>query len=234
MQADWNGYAAPFNAVTRAGAGRPWRQHSPANFPQARVNRQVLFRRALKLVNGGIARGVSTLPTEGLTVVSENPVYVQGNYNAGNDPVADPTEAHVPAAIIADAVTILSNNWTDASSFRIRTDATSRPATTTGYRFAVVTGKSLSFPSRPREPALPVRHRRRRRQLPAHDGGLADPGVDLNYRGSMVSLFISRQATGTFKYHRQRSTTTRIATSSSTTNSCSRRCCRRGRRCSAT
>ena len=25
-------------------------------------------------------------------------------------------------------------------------------------------------------------------------------GVGLNYRGSMVSLFISRQATGTFKY----------------------------------
>ena len=81
-------------------------------------------------------RAASALPANGLTVVSENPVYVQGNYNATNDPVANPNEDHVPAAIIADAVTILSNNWTDAGSFRIPNDATNRPATTTGYRFA--------------------------------------------------------------------------------------------------
>ena len=46
------------------------------------VNRPVLFRRALKLVNGGIVSGVNNLPTAGLTVAAENPVYVQGNYNA--------------------------------------------------------------------------------------------------------------------------------------------------------
>ncbi len=53
---------------------------------------------ALKLVNAGVVAGVSRLPTDGLTVVSENPVYVQGNYNATNDPVVNATEAHVPAS----------------------------------------------------------------------------------------------------------------------------------------
>ena len=171
------------------------------------MNRQVLFRRALKLVNAGIGiagAGVSSMPAIGFTVASENPVYVQGNYNASNDPVANPTEAHVPASVIADAVTILSNNWRDDRSFENPDDATNRPATTTGYRFAVVTGKSLSFPHPGAAGGSP-------HFLFGTDGGAGNfvrmmedwrlTGVDLNYRGSMVSLFISHQATGTFKYH---------------------------------
>ena len=43
----------------------------------ARANRTLFFRRALKLVNGGLGN----LPP-GLTVAAENPVYVQGNYNS--------------------------------------------------------------------------------------------------------------------------------------------------------
>ena len=47
------------------------------------MNRPVFFRRALKLINAGNPSAVLTnLPTPGLTVASENPVYVQGNYNA--------------------------------------------------------------------------------------------------------------------------------------------------------
>ena len=168
------------------------------------MNRQVLFRRALKLVNGGIQSGVSSLPANGLTVASENPVYVHGNYNASNDPVSNPTEVHRPASVIADAVTILSNAWRDDLSFENPDDAASRPASTTGYRFAVVTGKSLSFPHPGTTGGTP-------HFLFGTDGGAGNflrmmenwrlTGVDLNYRGSMVSLFISQQATGTFKYH---------------------------------
>ena len=54
---------------------------TPIDRHVARVNRAFFFRRALKLVNGG--RG--NLPangTQGLTVAAENPVYIQGNYNA--------------------------------------------------------------------------------------------------------------------------------------------------------
>jgi hypothetical protein len=128
-------------------------------------------------------------------------VYVHGNYNATNNPVANPTEAHRPAAIIADAVTILSNNWTDAVSFKAANNADLRPTTTTGYRFAMVTGKSLSFPY----PTAGTPY-----MLFGTDGGAGNlmhliedwsiGGVGLNYRGSMVSLFISRQAPAPYKY----------------------------------
>jgi hypothetical protein len=199
QQTDWTGYSAPFNDT-----GRPWTT-IPVS-ASARVSRQVLFRRALKLVRGGIGidgAGVTSMPANGFTVASENPVYVHGNYNAGNDPVSNAaTEAHWGAAIIADAVTILSNNWRDTQSFDNPDDAANRPATTTGYRFAVVTGKSLSFPW----PTTGTPN-----FLFGTDGGAGNflrmmenwrpAGVDLNYRGSMVSLFISQQATGTFKYH---------------------------------
>ncbi len=197
QQADWTGYTAPFNTNAR-----PWTTVAANNAGQARMNRQVLFRRALKLINAGVQGGVSRMPANGLTVASENPVYVQGNYNATNDPVSNATEAHVPAAVIADAVTILSNNWRDDRSFENPNDSGNRPATTTGYRFAVVTGKSLAFPY----PTAGTPQ-----FLFGTDGGAGNfvrmmenwriAGVDLNYRGSMVSLFIAQQATGTFKYH---------------------------------
>ncbi|MFQ5962418.1 MAG: PilX N-terminal domain-containing pilus assembly protein, partial [Candidatus Methylomirabilales bacterium] len=50
----------------------------------------------VRLVNG------TELPSQGLTVVSENPVYIQGDYNTVNK---------VPAAVLGDAITVLSNNW---------------------------------------------------------------------------------------------------------------------------
>ena len=51
---------------------------------------------AVRLVNG------AQLPSQGLTFVSENPVYIQGDYNTVNK---------VPAAVLGDAITVLSNNW---------------------------------------------------------------------------------------------------------------------------
>ena len=42
-----------------------------------------------------------------LSVVSENPVYIQGDFN---------TTKKQPAAVIADAITFLSNSWNDAQS----------------------------------------------------------------------------------------------------------------------
>ncbi len=61
--------------------------------------------RAVRLVNAG------DLPAGGLTVVTHHPVYVQGNYNTVNNPLLQKS-----AAIIADAVTALSAEWTDANS----------------------------------------------------------------------------------------------------------------------
>ncbi len=157
----------------------------------ARANRALFFRRALKIVNGGLGN----LPN-GLTIASENPVYVQGDYNAqANNTLADP---HVPAAIIADAVTLLSNNWNDIRSFVNPANPANRAAATTGYRVAIVGGKSLLFP-RPTGWASA--------QDFGTDGGAHNflrllegwGGATLNYRGSIVSFFTSRQAVGSYK-----------------------------------
>ena len=94
----------------------------------------------------GRGRRRQRLPADGLTVVSENPVYVQGNYNATNDPVVNATETHVPAR--SSPTRWRSSRTTGPTPARSDSpnNATDRQATTTGYRFAVVTGKSLSFP----------------------------------------------------------------------------------------
>ena len=91
---------------------------------EARVNPPVFFRRALKIVNGGYTTGTLRLPrnlSQGLSVVAENPAYVQGNYNAPNAAGTDfgttPGTDHVSAAVIADAVTLLSNNFNDIGTF---------------------------------------------------------------------------------------------------------------------
>jgi hypothetical protein len=86
----------------------------------------VTAKRAIRLTNGGV------LPNGGLTVVSGNPVYVQGDYNTGttgstqppsnNTSSPDPTKPTVsgytrqPAAVVADAVNVLSNSWLDSKS----------------------------------------------------------------------------------------------------------------------
>ena len=179
---------------------RPWTQFTAAssgNPGQARVNKQVLFRRALKLINGGINASVNDLPTSGLTVAAESPVYVQGNYNATS--ASANVNPNVPAAIVADAVTLLSNQWRDSDSFVEPNDPDGRAVTTSAsYRMAIAAGKTLSFPR------------------PTWGGAAQDFGTDggvhnflryierwsnqtLNYRGSIVSLFTSRQAMGTYK-----------------------------------
>jgi hypothetical protein len=170
------------------------------------VNRPIFFRRALKLIHGGnTSATVSTLPSPGLTVAAENPVYVQGNYNATVGTAAAgvvPTETHMGAAILADAVTLLSNNWNDNLSFQFPNYAPSRPAATTAYRFAVVAGKGLAFPY-PTAGAPQF--------LFGTDGGVGNflrlleswSPVTIRYRGSVVSMFINRQATGTYKYSTQ-------------------------------
>ncbi|MBA3439780.1 MAG: hypothetical protein H0T92_07920, partial [Pyrinomonadaceae bacterium] len=86
------------------------------------------YRRGVRLINGTRLPGNSTT---GLTLASENGVYILGNYNAtgirqvGNplgvagDPtpaedfLPDASNGQVPASVVADAVTILSNAWND-------------------------------------------------------------------------------------------------------------------------
>jgi hypothetical protein len=166
---------------------RPWTAVAPAI---AQVNPPRFFRRALKLTNG--QEGNIIAP--GLTVASENPVYVKGDYNARNGFGTN----RVSCAVIADAVTLLSNNWNDRISFTYPHNAGSRPATNTWYRFAVLAGKGVPFP-RPSAGTPPVNF--------GTDGGVHNflryleswSGDTVYYRGSLASLYYSRQGLGVFK-----------------------------------
>jgi len=171
-------------------------------------------RHGLKLVDGSLGN-VPVRPDTGkggFTIGSENPVYVFGNYNtnstdtAWNTPSVD--ESGMSAAgIIADAVTMLSNNWSDIASLgtsaagNVTRPDLYRLAGTTYYRFAVAAGKSVNFPFPSWENSTDYGF--------GTDGGVhnflrfledwQDPGATLNYMGSMVSLYYSTYNTGTFK-----------------------------------
>jgi hypothetical protein len=86
--------------------------------------------RGLKLING------ESLPDSGLTIVSPNAVYIQGDYNTGttpgNQPASNTATSYTPpidtpspvkpgytraaSAVVGDAVNILSNAWNDSHS----------------------------------------------------------------------------------------------------------------------
>jgi hypothetical protein len=166
----------------------------------AKTNPPIFFRRALKLTNG--ARGNVIEP--GLTVAAENPVYVEGDFNAD---VAEGSRtfdnAHSAAAIIADSVTMLSNNWNDLNSLLDPHDVgsnTRREASDTTYRVAIVGGKNLTFPYPTNYSVI---------RYFGTDGGIGnflrfledwgDGDKEFTYRGSIVSFYASRQAVGTFK-----------------------------------
>ena len=184
-------------------------------------------RHVLKLVDGGMnAAFQSFVPVEpaasgctqsaanptgcgGFTVASENPVYIQGNYNSSNaDPfwatannVAPTQTPHSAAAVIADAVTVLSNQWSDANSLLYPTAPGSRSAGVAGqdtyYRAAIAGGKNIPFP----QPGWGAG------QDFGTDGGLHNflrylenwGNVNLWYNGSLVSMYYAEYDTGTFK-----------------------------------
>jgi len=65
----------------------------------------------VKIVEG------ATLPDLGLTVVTPNPLYVQGNFNAtGSDVGKNETLNAKPASLIGDSINVLSTAWSDANS----------------------------------------------------------------------------------------------------------------------
>jgi hypothetical protein len=190
------GASAPLDANAR-----PW-TYTGVTATIARRNRPIFFRRGLKLTNGSaIDLGANGGIPFGLAVASENPVYIQGNYNSTGGTFDG---SHVAASIIADAVTLLSNSWNDRHSFNCphtlaatcNGGKSGRVASTTWYRMAIIAGKGMSFP-----------HPDTLYQDFGTDGGVHNflrflenwGGQTLNYRGSIVSLFFNRQATGIYK-----------------------------------
>jgi hypothetical protein len=184
-----------------AGVADPTR--SASCLTTARSNWVSGARHAVRLVDGSQGN-VPTLPADdnngGFTLASENPAYILGDYNASGG-FGDP---HASAAVIADTVTLLSNNWSDIVMFNNPTNPTNRPASNTWYRVAIATGKNISFPVAPYlgQPGVTSTN-------PDYgtDGGVHNflrflenwGGKDINYRGSMASMYYSMYATGVFK-----------------------------------
>ncbi|MCL4814976.1 MAG: hypothetical protein KJ061_21040, partial [Vicinamibacteraceae bacterium] len=197
------GMQAPFDATARL--------QTTASNPVLRINRPAFFRRALKVVNG--ARG--QLPangSQGLTIASENPLYVMGNFNActpgdapgacteTGGPFGPVGNGHVSAAVLADSVTFLSTVWNDILSFTQPHVATNRNARTSWYRLGIISGKGINFPR-------PTSNTGNDHTDFGSDGGahnfiryLEDwGGQALNYRGSIISFYTSLQGVGTYK-----------------------------------
>ena len=162
-------------------------------------------RHVLKLVDGQLGN-VPLRPDNakgGFTVGSENPVYVVGDYNSNaGDPMwggGKDAAGMAAAAVIADTVTLLSDNWRDWNSLlKNPTTLGNRTATTSYYRMAIAAGKNINF------------------TLPGGGWAAKDYGTDggvhnflryienwggqtLNYKGSIVSLFYSNYNTGVYK-----------------------------------
>ncbi|HEX7400834.1 MAG TPA: PilX N-terminal domain-containing pilus assembly protein [candidate division Zixibacteria bacterium] len=125
---------------------------------------------AIRLING------ATLSAP-LSVVSNNPLYTLGNYNSVNKKAA---------ALFTDALTVLSTNWSDANSDK---SLSNRVANNTTVNAAFLTGNSQT-------------------SLSHYNGGLENlprfletwSGKTFTYRGSMVDLWFSEQATGAWVY----------------------------------
>ena len=121
---------------------------------------------AIRLVNG------STL-ANALTVATSNPLYIKGDYNTVNKK---------PSAVFTDALSILSNNWNDANSTK---SLSSRTASNTTVNVSFLTGNTNSEDGH-------------------YSGGLENlprflenwDSKTFTYRGSMVDLWFSEQATG--------------------------------------
>ena len=79
-----------------------------------------------------------TLPAGGLTIVTPNPLYIVGDYNVPATLLGTTnTSKSAPAALIADAITILSDEWVDADG---ALGLNHRPATNTTINAALLGG----------------------------------------------------------------------------------------------
>jgi hypothetical protein len=128
--------------------------------------------KAVRLANGGTLPDSTAYAGGGLTVATNNPLYVQGDYNTGNQ----------PAAILADAVTVLSGSWNDSNNSG--TGIGSRVATATTVKAAIMAGNVAT-------------------ESGNYSGGVENfmrflenwSGKDFTFSGSIVCLWQSQYAT---------------------------------------
>jgi len=127
----------------------------------------------------------AVLPIQGLTVVTPDPLYVFGNYNASGQSLNNGTNVvnTVPAALMGDSITALSTNWND--SYTASTALSARTPGATTINAAVIAGIVPTFGAN-------------------YSGGAENfirllenwsSSVPLTYNGSFVVMFPSQYAT---------------------------------------
>ncbi len=99
----------------------------------------VAFPNALRVYNGANFDAVA-IPS-GLSLVTNLPMYLVGNYNTNSVTTTATSTPWLPAMLGSDSFYLLSNNWTDANDDWTNPPAyTSRNASTTSLIAAILTG----------------------------------------------------------------------------------------------
>ncbi|MBP7142579.1 MAG: hypothetical protein KBA71_11780 [Opitutaceae bacterium] len=141
---------------------------------------------------------------KGFAVVSNNGVYIQGNYNT----TEISSGVNNPCAVMGDAVTVLSEGWDDVNADKILddrlasmpSDTSTNPVKLMKVNSAILTGNTASTS----DPNLPMDNTQRTnsggvqnlvRMLEDWDYG----AVNLEIKGSLVQLFESEYMTGVFR-----------------------------------
>lgn len=181
------------------------------------------FRRAVRLFDGetlsttGAAGKLS--PTKGLTVATENPLFIWGSYNttgitsmpANSSTLNDGgyTGAEIPSSIVCDAFFPLSKTWFDALSalypegagggenYRIADESLPNVSQSTSVRAAIIAGTTLSgMTGTPGRDSAGMRRNGGIHNFPRFlELWVCNSGTcPWNYAGSLIPLFHSTQA----------------------------------------
>jgi hypothetical protein len=134
----------------------------------------------------------------GFSVVTPNPLYTWGNYNTMTGGVASTgtNNTHeVPSALMSDALTVLSGNWTDPNSFTYLTGYTSRNPSDTTINAAIVTGNVTNISNSAGDGGvenLP-------RLLEDWAAGVSGSQQNIYLNTSIICLWQSKMATNVFQ-----------------------------------
>jgi len=133
---------------------------------------------AVRLVKG------TQLPSQGLTVVSQNPVYVKGDYNKLQK---------VPAAILADAITVLSEDWDDSKGNMALSERKAK-RTEVNAAFALGPGAESAQNQGNGQLENAIRFLENWGSSAGNDELDGKPGKTFKYSGSIIALWHSLQA----------------------------------------
>jgi len=187
---DWREHKTIFPIDINVGALATWSTNSTNLIRAARgrapCSIYVYDKRTLPAADLGAVRLTNgmQLPPLGLTVATADPLYVQGHYNqpAATNLGTNITTTCLPASLVADAITILSVNWSDGNASQ---PLGSRNAAPTTVNAAILAGEMDTT-------------------LGHYSGGMENfprfleswgSGNPFTYNGSMVKMFPSLYAT---------------------------------------